>query len=166
MLRCWPRNFMPNAPLRGGKHLTLTSGLLPILPYLIYRTPLLHISPSVYVYHINTSPRVAVYVADKTTSHKKLINRNLKNDGLFVPFGGQGMNQLLHFARVEIDGMHLPCIPALGCEINMSRMTQHCSIYHFPPRVWGGKTLVGREKSNTDLRNGFLPTHPPHSLNA
>ena len=42
------------------------------------------------------------------------------------------MNQLLLFARVEIDGMHLPYVPALGCDINMSRMTQYCSIYHFP----------------------------------
>ena len=152
---------MPNAPLRGEKHLTLISRLLPILPYLIYRTPLLHISPSIYVYHINTSPRVVVYVADKTTSHKKLTNRNLKNDGLFVPFGGQGMNQLLHFARVEIDGMHLPCIPALGCEINMSRMTQHCSIYHFPPCLgWENVSWAGEIKHGLTK---WVFTHPPTS---
>ena len=38
------------------------------------------------------------------------------------------MNQLLLFARVEVNGMHLPYVPALGGDINMSRMTQYDNI--------------------------------------
>ena len=77
------------------------------------------------------------------------------------------MNQLLLIARVEVDGMHLPYVPALGWDINMCRMTQHCYIYHFP-RGWGEKTVVGREKNKHGAYEiGFYPpTHPPHSLKA
>ena len=48
------------------------------------------------------------------------------------------MNQLLLFARVEVNGMHLPYVPALGGDINMSRMTQYCNI-SFPPCLGVGK---------------------------